>query len=208
MRDMADESPDDMNEDHPGNPERGRGVLTRNDRDWIVNRPEDLNESTKRQKAQRIRDRLHQSILDFPILLRHLDYADLKQAFEDRTDPEPGAQMHFSNALFDVIAVLYLGRLERNEETAVGRGEGWYFEEMASGGIKRALIESGSSVENVEVSVNIERGPRFEEVEDLSDQTQDMLFQLHQAGEITGDEFSTAMSAVASERAEDGGDGS
>lgn len=204
MWDMADGVADpeeaESRPDHPYNPDRNRGILTRNDREWIVNRPEDLNESTKRQKHQRIRDRLHQSIIDATILLEHMDYSDLQQAFEPRGEREVGARVHFLEAIDHMLGLIYLGYLDDNGEATHEDQEGGYFEHSARSGIEQALNRIGYSVESLDVSIEVERGARFEEiVDELADQSHDTLFQLYQAGEISGNELTAALDAQEAE---------
>lgn len=185
----------DLDEDHPMNPPRGRGVLTRRDREFLTMGEElDLTEGAERQKRQRIRDRLHQSILDFPVIKQCMDVSEIQKAFEPHGDLSPGRSLHIMNALDDVIAVLYLASLD--EEVSGDFPEGWFFERVVSNGIEGALVRTGVSVEDVSVSIDIQRGERLEDITgDLSEQPPGILTQLYQGGEITSDEYADAMSA-------------
>ena len=194
-RDMASDE-GNMDTDDPYNPERSRGVLTRNDRDWIINRPEDLNESTERQKRQRIRDRLHQTILDFPIILDYMDYEDVKRAFQSRDEIELGSVLHISNGIGSTIAVLYLALID--EAPDQNTPEGWQFARLIESGIEDAIVRTGVSVEDVSVTIDIERGERLKDITgNLADQPRDTLLQMFRGGVITENELADALKARA-----------
>lgn len=68
--------------------ERNRGILTPNDREYLLGKREDIEGAYERRVRKQIRERILNAIIDFWILERCLDDNDLAQIF----DPDRGKQ--------------------------------------------------------------------------------------------------------------------
>lgn len=128
--------------------ERGRGILGRSDRKFLVGDSDiEPKSQSERNARARIRDRLRNAILDFPILLEHLEDRDLEQVlqpdvlYNDVTAAIPAA-----------IGLLYLD----DEEV---------FQTRVQQGIKKAEVRKGWDAD-VTVDIDVERKTS---VEDLAD---------------------------------------
>lgn len=53
--------------------DRQRGILSKADREFLLGKKDDLEEQSKRNTRQRIRNRIKHGIRDFHLILRHLD---------------------------------------------------------------------------------------------------------------------------------------
>jgi len=83
-------------------PDRPRGILTRSDRELLLNGDEDKTKNDLRDARYRIRKRIKNSLSDFALLTEYLDSSDLELVFEDIVDDTP----------YDVVFALsfiYLG---------------------------------------------------------------------------------------------------
>ncbi len=121
------------------NAERDRGILTVADRAYLRGEAELGSVQAERNARARIRDRLHDGLLDFELLLEHLSERDRELVFGDRLDAE-GTDAF--DAFVSAVAFLYTGI----DETAVD------FETVLSEGINLAEASSERSA-TVELDV-------------------------------------------------------
>lgn len=123
--------------------DRGRGILTPSDREFLLGRKTDYTEHSKKQKRNRIRRRLRNALLDFTILFEHLEERDRETVF----DPSDEAREAYTQGITDLLGFLHLGTM------------GYYvpFKNMLSQGVSRAEQElSGSDYRIVNVEFNVE----------------------------------------------------
>lgn len=176
------------------NDERGRGILTKDDRAFLRGNKEFKNEQSVRDARYRIRERVKNSILDFKILLHHLDEKDRNQIFttnvhtKDQQSKESIAveeiqkmvnQSRFQTSMSDAVAFLYLGAMSID----------WHTEDFLASGVETAEEERGYMIENVEVSVRVSRSePDIQELLDRLEQGEGMtaeeLRTLIRSGEV------------------------
>jgi hypothetical protein len=150
---MSGETVDDIDD-------RGRGVLTLSDREFLLKTEDEREEDYSRQSRSgartRIRARAKNSILDFALLFEHLDEDERKQIFKEATSDtnqlsraEYESRRDFRNAIANTLGFLYLGTLT---------GE-YGFEYYLTLGVKRAEDRAAGEGEevNAEVNLKIER---------------------------------------------------
>jgi succinate dehydrogenase flavin-adding protein (antitoxin of CptAB toxin-antitoxin module) len=138
---MHDE--DDAPEGLAYSADRGRGILTPSDREFLLGRQTDYTEHSKKQKRNRIRRRLRNALLDFTILFDHLEERDRKTVF----NPQDDARDAYTQGITDLLGFLHLGTM------------GYYvpFKNMLSQGVSRAEQElSGSDYRIVNVEFNVD----------------------------------------------------
>jgi hypothetical protein len=123
--------------------DRGRGILTPSDREFLLGRKTDYTEHSKKQKRNRIRRRLRNALLDFTILFEHLEERDRETVF----DPDDEAREAYTQGITDLLGFLYLGTM----------GYHVPFKDMLSQGVSRAEQElSGSEYRMVNVAFDVE----------------------------------------------------
>ncbi|MEZ3115845.1 hypothetical protein RYH80_07935 [Halobaculum sp. MBLA0147] len=101
--------------------DRDRGVLTAADRAYLRGETEPSSTQVERNTRARIRDRVHDALLDFPVLVEHLSDRDRELVFGDRLDAAGPAAF---DALVATVAFLYDG-LEETDlpfETVLAEG--------------------------------------------------------------------------------------
>jgi len=141
MSDGHDESDSDASVTY--SPDRGRGILTPSDREFLLGRKTDYTEHSKKQKRNRIRRRIRNSILDFTILFEHLEDRDRETVF----NPDDDAREAYTQGIIDLLAFLHLGTM------------GYYtpFKDMLSQGVNKAEQElAGSDYRMVTVDFNVD----------------------------------------------------
>lgn len=101
--------------------ERGRGILTPQDREFLRGEREHISQGSKYNTRRRIRERIEDAILDFSLLLDEFDDRDRERVFGPRkrfvpTDehedvinirPEESVDPAMRRALIDAVAFLY-----------------------------------------------------------------------------------------------------
>lgn len=140
---MHDEDENDMSEGLAYSADRGRGILTPSDREFLLGRKTDYTKHSKKQKRNRIRRRLRNALLDFTILFEHLEERDRETVF----DPDNEAREDYTEGITDLLGFLHLGTM------------GYYvpFKNMLSQGVSRAEQElSGSDYRMVNVEFSVE----------------------------------------------------
>ncbi|MFC7198751.1 hypothetical protein [Halospeciosus flavus] len=151
-------------------PDRGRGVLTQSDREFLLGRKSDYTEQSRRQKRSRIRRRVRNAILDFSILFEHLDERDREMVF----DPDDDYREEYTRGITDMLAFLHLGTM------------GYYtpFKHMLAEGVNRAEQElAGSDYRMVSVEFNVDPVGRID-VDEVVDKLEEGRF-----AELTDEEL-------------------
>lgn len=92
-------------------PDRPRGLLSRADREYLLGLTEMEHEQSKRNAEARIRQRVTEGIVDFYLLVRHLQRKDRKQIFEKGMD-DPA----FRYGLVGMQTFAYMGLKESGME--------------------------------------------------------------------------------------------
>ncbi|ELZ96172.1 hypothetical protein [Haloferax sulfurifontis] len=123
--------------------DRGRGILTPSDREFLLGRKTDYTDHSKKQKRNRIRRRLRNAILDFTILFESLEDRDRETVF----NPDAADREAYTRGITDMLAFLHLGTM------------GYYtpFKDMLAEGVNKAEQElAGSDYRMVTVDFNVE----------------------------------------------------
>ncbi|WP_435320699.1 hypothetical protein [Haloarchaeobius sp. TZWSO28] len=123
--------------------DRGRGILTPSDREFLLGRKTDYTDHSKKQKRNRIRRRLRNAILDFTILFECLEERDRETVF----NPDAEDREAYTRGITDMLAFLHLGTM------------GYYtpFKDMLAEGVNKAEQElAGSDYRMVTVDFNVE----------------------------------------------------
>ncbi|MCT9098008.1 hypothetical protein [Haloarchaeobius sp. HME9146] len=123
--------------------DRGRGILTPSDREFLLGRKTDYTDHSKKQKRNRIRRRLRNAILDFTILFECLEERDRETVF----NPDAEDREAYTQGITDMLAFLHLGTM------------GYYtpFKDMLAEGVNKAEQElAGSDYRMVTVDFNVE----------------------------------------------------
>ncbi len=143
-------------------PDRGRGVLTQSDREFLLGRKSDYTEQSRRQKRSRIRRRVRNAILDFSILFEYLDERDRQMVF----DPDDEHRDAYTRGMTDMLAFLHLGTM------------GYYtpFKYMLAEGVNRAeQALTGSDYRLVNVEFNVDPIGRID-IDEVVDKIEDGRF--------------------------------
>ncbi len=166
--------------------DRGRGILTPSDREFLLGRKTDYTEHSKKQKRNRIRRRLRNALLDFTILFEALEDRDRETVF----NPDAEDREAYTRGITDLLAFLHLGTM----------GYHTPFKDMLAEGVNKAEQElAGSDYRMVTVDFNVEPVGRidvdavidkleFEHFEQLSDEELQAFVRLL----AESDEFSAA----------------
>jgi len=124
-------------------PDRGRGVLTPSDREYLLGRKTDYTDHSEKQKRNRIRRRVRNAILDFSILFEHLEDRDRETVF----DPDDEDRDAYTRGITDMLAFLHLGTM----------GYHTPFKDMLAQGVNAAEQElTDSEYRMVTVDFNVE----------------------------------------------------
>lgn len=169
----------------PTDTDRPRGMLTSADREYLIADDPDFSEKTQAQKRYRIRQRVFNAILDFTLLIEHLDEKDREQIFGyEAADSD---RDYFMEARQDVLTFMCLG---------TGLDE---FHSDLRFALEEALTRQGRTVKSIDV--NIETGISVGEFKERRRQygTQQALdtisrFEVNQlwdAGVISDEEYQT-----------------
>jgi hypothetical protein len=117
----------------PG-PDRDRGVLSTDDRDYLTGR-KSLQPDSERNARKRIRDRVRNGLYDFEYLTTNLEQRDVTQLVTD--DGEANEQVF--EAAEDVIAFLF--RMCAHAPETAGRSTDDRFREVLRNGIEKGVDE-------------------------------------------------------------------
>ena len=162
---------------------RPRGILSGADRRYLWN-AEEFSKQAGYERREAIVERIHESLHDYPTLVSQLDEKHRKRAFEDR-DLEN--KEHTLNVLSSAFAFLYLGITDTVEPSDLAKDA---FEDFVASGVKRAYLERGDVVAEVDVSVDVTEA---DETKPLEEMTITEIQQLGQTGNISREEFVESM---------------
>lgn len=113
-------------------PDRDRGILTRDDRDYLNGR-KDLADGSERNARQRIRDRTRNALYDLEYLTTSLDERDVTQLAVDNGERDE----EVFNAAEDLIAFAF--RLCQRIPDESDRSTNEMFQDLLHDGIKKTL---------------------------------------------------------------------
>lgn len=152
--------------------ERERGILSRRDREYLLGES-DIRQGTQHERDVRsdIRSRIQNALLDFHLLVEHLEERDREQVFSvegwrnvedpqqlrnDETDGFPKAPI---DAVDDVIRFVFLGRTDHNSSVNE-RDNGHHFPEFEVAlkqGLKRGYWDRGYVLQNLDLKIESHR---------------------------------------------------
>lgn len=181
-------------------------ILTPSQRKLLSTDDADMNSSTARSAKARIRQRLRAGMIDFDLVLRELDPSQIQRAFELRKPPtEEGSdeEIVLENGMASAIGMVYLAGLNRrtdvpDQDRPPELTYTRFIEKRAEKGLRVALNKLGRSVENIDVSIDIDLGEGFDELAGLeppalAKYSETTLLQARLDGVISQDEFMAAM---------------
>ncbi|MDY6765422.1 MAG: hypothetical protein SV377_07055 [Halobacteria archaeon] len=134
--------------------ERPRGIITPADRAFLRGEREFGHEQSRRNTRARIRKRIRNSILDFSVLVQHLDEKDREQIF-DMDDLKDDERNEVTQGIIDALVFLYLGADDA----------GIPFELLLEEGVKRGEEEQGYMAE-VDLELEVTRRINYDEIAD------------------------------------------
>lgn len=140
--------------------ERPRGILSKADRRYLEN-TEEYSHQAAFARRQAIIERVHHALHDFPRLMAQLDEDARREAFED-PDPFPVKTEHVLNNLPSAFAFLYLGITDIVEPEELAKDA---VEDIAASGVRKAFLQRGISVDEVEIDIDVTRGEPLDELE-------------------------------------------
>ena len=123
--------------------DRSRGILTPSDREFLLGRKTDYTEHSRKQKRNRIRQRVRNAVLDFTILFDYLEERDRELVF----NPDAEHREEYTQGITNMLGFLHLGTM------------GYYtpFKHMLAEGVNRAEQElAGSDYRMVSVEFNVD----------------------------------------------------
>lgn len=161
-----------------GDTERGRGILSPADRDFLRSEPEDYSRQARHAREQAIRERVRNALLDVPILVDHLG----DDLLHDALTPEDGADP--VAALPELVSFLYQYY-----------GSEYQLERLIADGVERVRREQGDPVK-ARVSIDLFPDELAELEQRLEEDGVDAvdhreLEELWDAGYLTDDEYLT-----------------
>lgn len=134
----------------PG-PDRDRGILSTDDRDYLLGR-KNLTSGGERNTRRRIRDRVRNGLYDFDYLTRELEERDVTQIVTD--DGETNEQVF--EAAEDVIAFLF--RLCAHAPETAGQSTDDRFRAILQNGIEKGAKELNSKYEVLDFKLDLQYG--------------------------------------------------
>lgn len=163
--------------------DRPRGILSQADREYLRN-PDEYSKQAGYERRRAIIERVQEALHDMPLLVSELDEDSRAEAFEDEADGTP----HTLSALSSAFALFYLGITDTVEPTELAKDA---FEDITESGVRKAYLQRGVSVEEVEVEVSVTRGERVDDLREKEELSYPEVNQLLEAGELsdlTGEE--------------------
>lgn len=173
---------------------RQASLLTDSQREYLQEGKEG---AAGRMARKRIRERAHEGLFDFPLLVSGLDEKDRKWVFEDH-DLEN--KDHTLNVLSSAFAFLYLGITDTVEPSDLAKDS---FEGIVAQGVKQAYLQRGETVRNVTVDIEVETGAPIEELREQDELHLFEILQMIEAGELPADEATELMSELLQERGDE-----
>lgn len=174
--------------------DRQVSVLTNTQREFLKEGKEG---AAGRMARKRIRERAHEALFDFPLLVSELNEKDRKWIFEDH-DLEN--KDHTINVLSWAFAFLYLGITDTVEPRDLAKES---FEGIVADGVKQAYLQRGESVRNVTVNIEVETGPPLEELRERDELGMIEIMQLIEAGELPAKEATELLNELLQERGDE-----
>lgn len=168
----ADEEGSEASSEFIYSADRGRGILTPSDREFLLGGKTDYQQQSVEQKRRRIRGRIENALLDFSLLFEDIETRDREQLF----DPDDDLRAAYTEGITNALAFLYLGA----KRYPVG------FRELLANGVKESeqeLTDSDYRVVRVEF-----------DVEELGGIDVDAVIDALESGdydELTGEELRT-----------------
>lgn len=155
--------------------ERPRGILSPADRKYLKN-PKAYSDQAAYERRQAIITRVYEALHDFPVLLSQLEAEHRREAFRDYEGTVPSSPFAF----------LYLGITDTVEPEELAKDA---FEGAVADGVRKAYLKQGVSVDEVEVTVEVDTGPSIEELKREENMDQDTILELFRLGEISSEEM-------------------
>lgn len=169
--------------------DRPRGILSEADRRYLRN-PEEYSKQARYERRRAIIDRVRESFHDYPLLVSALDEESRTEVFKEEQSHHEEMTL---NVLTSGFAFLYLGILDTIEPRELGHQA---FEDILGTGIKQAYHQQGYSVKNVDVNVEVDRGPPLRELKEKGELTQGGILQLLESGEMTAEEAAESLNEL------------
>jgi hypothetical protein len=134
----------------PG-PDRDRGILSVDDRDYLSDR-KNLNPGSERNARRRIRDRVRNGLYDFEYLTEELEDRDVEQVVT--ANSEPNEQVF--QAAEDAIAFLF--RMCADAPETAGQSTTDRFREVLHNGIEKGVQELNNEYELLDFKLDLKYG--------------------------------------------------
>lgn len=132
-------------------PDRDRGILTVDDRDYLSDR-KNLNPGSERNARRRIRDRVRNGLYDFEYLTEELEDRDVEQLVT--ANSEPNEQVF--EAAEDAIAFLF--RMCADAPETAGQSTNDRLREILHNGIEKGVQELDSEYELLDFKLDLKYG--------------------------------------------------
>lgn len=158
--------------------DRPRGILSPADRRYLEN-PDEYSKQAGYERRRAIVERLHEALHDMPLLVSDLDEESRAEAFEDG---DLAGKEHTLNVLSWSFALLYLGITDTVDPADLAKDA---FEDIAASGVRKAYLQRGVSVEEVEVEVSVTRGEPVDELREKEELSYAEVNQLLEAGVLS-----------------------
>jgi hypothetical protein len=170
---------------------RARGILSTVDREWLRGEKEYDHRQQTYDRRKKIRDRVRNSIMDYPVLMSEWGYDELEHA----VDPLKNSDAHkqgLTAGLVDGVALLFAANAAAYSAGRINDPE--MYETLVSDAISRACRFNGIAAD-VGVNVEIDTIGTLDAAagEDHADLSLNALRQLYLAGEISEQEFDRAV---------------
>jgi len=191
---------EDSTQNPPGQDDPS-SILTKRQREWLLEGGAESDEGADRAMKSRVRDRVRMGIFDMALLADHypLEEFDKALAEPDSHTESAMAVPPVEDAISALAAVIYLRARDVEREIGQqedGRGDGWRTAAHVRGGIEQALSRIGVAAESIDVNIEIDRGSDLETVAeegDLSAVGRKQLAKMRSEGLITDEEYSEEM---------------
>lgn len=173
--------------------DRERGVLSPADRRYLQD-SEAYSDQAAYERREAIKTRVREGLLDFSMLLSHLDADSRKEIF---------AAVDDFNVYPAVFAYLYLGITDTTEPADFGKE---HFEEMVRQGVRDACTARGVSVRGIDVNIEVDMGEPIDELEDmpLADLSVDQARQLLDEEGISREDYNDRRAFELMQQAKEG----
>ena len=142
----------------------------------------------------RIRGRIVAAFSDLRILLYALEDRDAEKIVQTLNEDAEDLDAFVSTAVDDIGFLLYLLRDESLTYPMYLKTDEEVFEQVLSESIKKALSRRGQGIDDVEIDITIERGPRFSEDLNLEEASNSTLLHWYTIGKISEKEYVRALS--------------